>query len=161
MLEVALFLVPWVLLGAAVLFIGFSGGPGEARQAYLTRGRRFFRIAMPLIYVGLGIAVPALVIAGREQATGATTELRAQHVGDLSRGKQLFRQSCATCHDLDAVNARGVTGPDLDEIGEMTVERVQGAIENGGTGQDLMPANLLEGEAARDVAAYVAKVAGE
>ena len=39
-------------------------------------------------------------------------------------------------------------------------ERVVGAIENGGTGQGRMPANLFEGEDARAVAAYVAEVAG-
>ena len=76
------------------------------------------------------------------------------------RGKQLFRQQCASCHSLAAVNARGVTGPDLDEIGEVTPERVRNAIRNGGTGQDRMPAGLLEGEEARDVAEYVSEVAG-
>jgi mono/diheme cytochrome c family protein len=162
MLEVSLFLLPWLLLGAAITFIAFSGGPGEARQAYLTGGRRFFRVAIPILYIACGIAVPALVIADRGQATGATDQLRAERAkGDLSTGKQLFRQSCATCHDLDAVNARGVTGPDLDEIGTMSAERVLLAIENGGTGQDRMPAGLLEGEAAGDVARYVEEVAGK
>ena len=58
------------------------------------------------------------------------------------------------------MNARGVTGPDLDEIGEVTRERVEGAIKNGGTGQGRMPAGLYEGEDARKVADYVAAVAG-
>ena len=59
------------------------------------------------------------------------------------RGKQLFRQQCASCHSLAAVNARGVTGPNLDEIGEVTPERIHNAIRNGGTGQGRMPAGLL------------------
>ena len=63
------------------------------------------------------------------------------------RGKDLFRQTCSSCHDLD-------------EIGQMTEQRVVGAIRNGGTGQRRMPAGLLEGDDARDVALYVAKVAG-
>ena len=58
------------------------------------------------------------------------------------------------------MNARGVTGPDLDEIGEVTRERILNAIENGGTGQGRMPANLYQGEDARKVADYVAAVAG-
>ena len=59
------------------------------------------------------------------------------------------------------MNARGVTGPDLDDIGEVSQERVLNAIRNGGTGQDRMPAGLLEGEEARDVAEYVSEVAGQ
>jgi mono/diheme cytochrome c family protein len=38
---------------------------------------------------------------------------------------------------------------------------VLNAIENGGTGQGRMPAGLLQGEDAEDVAAYVASVAGQ
>ena len=76
------------------------------------------------------------------------------------QGKGLFRQQCASCHSLAAVNAHGVTGPSLDEIGEIAPERVVNAIENGGTCQGLMPAGLLEGQEAQDVAEYVSKVAG-
>ena len=54
-----------------------------------------------------------------------------------------------------------MTGPDLDEIGEMTEERVLTAIKVGGTGQKRMPAGLLEGEDAEAVAKYVTAVAGQ
>ena len=54
-----------------------------------------------------------------------------------------------------------MTGPDLDELGGLDRQRVLNAIENGGTGQNRMPANLLQGQDARDVAAYVARVAGQ
>ena len=47
-----------------------------------------------------------------------------------------------------------------DRLGELDVARVVNAIENGGTGQDRMPANLLRGEEAEVVARYVARVAG-
>ena len=161
-MEVVAFLAPFVLLGVGVIFVAFSGGPGRAREAYLTKGGRFFRFSMVLIYVGLGLAVPALVIANREPSEGGTRPV--QHVeasSQLEDGKELFRQTCATCHTLAAANAHGVTGPNLDEIGEMTEERVLQAIKIGGTGQKRMPAGLLEGEDAEDVAAYVAAVAGK
>jgi mono/diheme cytochrome c family protein len=58
------------------------------------------------------------------------------------------------------VNAQGVTGPDLDGLGGLDQERVLNAIERGGTGQGRMPAGLLTNEDARDVALYVARVAG-
>ena len=161
-MEAALFLLPFLLLGIAILFVAFSGGPGRAREAYLTRGNRVFRVAIPLIYIALGVVVPALVIASRDEAEGGTGRLEtAELSANEEEGKTLFRTACASCHNLDAVNARGVTGPDLDEIGEVTPERIVGAIENGGTGQNRMPARLYEGEEARKVAEYVAAVAGQ
>ena len=59
------------------------------------------------------------------------------------------------------VSATGVTGPNLDELSGLDRERVLNAIENGGTGQGRMPAGLLRGQDAEDVAAYVARVAGQ
>jgi cytochrome c553 len=151
----------FLVIGGAVAFVAFSGGPGAAREAYLTRGRTFFRIAIPVLYIGLGIAIPAVVIAGREGKEGNTGAL-ANTVPSkkLQDGKNLFQATCATCHSLKAINARGVTGPSLDEIGQVTEKRILDAIKNGGTGQRQMPANLLQGENAEAVAAYVAHVAG-
>ncbi len=73
----------------------------------------------------------------------------------------LFTEACKSCHNLDAVNARGVTGPDLDELGGLDSQRVLNAIERGGSGEGRMPANLYEGEDAQDVALYVERVAGQ
>lgn len=160
-MEVVAFLLPFVLLGGLVLFIAFSGGPSEAREAYLTRGSRVFQVTIVAIYVGFGLVVPGLVLVNKEAEAGGVGALRTTDMTAAEeRGKQLFRQSCASCHSLDAVNAHGVTGPSLDEIGEIAPERVVNAIENGGTGQGLMPAGLLEGQEAQDVAEYVSKVAG-
>jgi mono/diheme cytochrome c family protein len=160
-MEVLAFLVPFVLLGVLVLFVAFSGGPSAAREAYLTRGNRLFRISMVVIYVAFGLAVPAFVVANRDDSAGAVGSLRTEKLTEMEeRGKGLFRQQCATCHSLAAINARGVTGPDLDRIGDVTAERIVAAIANGGTGQKRMPAMLLEGEEAQAVAEYVAKVAG-
>jgi mono/diheme cytochrome c family protein len=155
-------LAPFVFLGIGVLFVAFSGGAGAAREAYLTGGRRSFPIAILVIYVALGVAVPAAVIASRGEAEGGVGSLRTEEASEsLEHGKQLFIATCKSCHDLDAVQARGVTGPDLDELGALDRQRVLNAIENGGTGQGRMPAGLLEGQDAEDVARYVARVAGQ
>ena len=160
-MEIVAFLVPFVLLGVAVLFIAFSGGPGAAREAYLTRGGRLFRVAIPVIYLVAGLGVPALILSNKGEAAGGTGALRSEALTEQTeRGKNLFRQQCASCHSLAAVNARGVTGPNLDRIGEVTPDRILNAIKNGGTGQDRMPSGLLEGDEAKDVATYVAEVAG-
>jgi mono/diheme cytochrome c family protein len=59
------------------------------------------------------------------------------------------------------VQAHGVTGPNLDELGGVDKQRVLNAIKNGGTGQNRMPKNLLSGSDAQAVASYVASVAGQ
>jgi mono/diheme cytochrome c family protein len=114
-----------------------------------------------VLYVGLGVAIPAVVIANRDSKEGNTGALANKVPSrELEEGKELFQNTCATCHTLNAVNARGVTGPDLDKIGQVTPERIVEAIKNGGTGQRRMPANLLRGPQAEAVAKYVADVAG-
>jgi cytochrome c553 len=161
-MQVLVVLVPFVLLGIGVIFVAFSGGPGAARQAYLTRGGRAFRVAVPLLYLLLGIGVPAAVIAARHESEGGKGRLRDVKLSSQDeRGKKIFRETCASCHNLDAVNARGVTGPDLDDIGQVTKSRVLNAIRIGGTGQGRMPSGLLQGSEARAVAGYVSKVAGK
>jgi cytochrome c553 len=151
----------FLALGAGVLFIAFSGGPSQARQAYLTGGRRLFRFIIPAIYIGIGIAIPVLVIADHEQAKGGVSNLKDQKPSArVDEGRQLFKQTCATCHSLAAVNARGVTGPNLDEIGQVTRQRIVEAIRNGGTGQGRMPPRLLQGDDAEKVGEYLAEVAG-
>jgi mono/diheme cytochrome c family protein len=157
----AALIIAFLVLGSGVAFVAFSGGPGRARQAYLTGGSRFFKIALPLIYLGIGIVVPALVIAnGNSKEGGTGTLANVSPTKIQAQGKQLFRQTCASCHSLAAVNARGVTGPNLDQIGEVTKQRVLSAIRIGGTGDKRMPAGLLSGANAKAVAAFVASVAG-
>ena len=161
-MEVLLVIVPFVVLGIGVVFVAFSGGPGAAREAYLTRGKRTFPVLILILYVGLGIAVPAAVIASRGESEGAVGKLRTeQPTAREEQGKELFIQTCKSCHTLDAVNAHGVTGPDLDDLGGLDRQRVLNAIRRGGTGQGRMPAGLLEGEEAQDVAIYVSRVAGQ
>jgi cytochrome c553 len=157
----AALVIAFLVIGSAVAFVAFSGGPGRAREAYLTGGSRFFKVVLPLIYLGIGIAVPAVVIANGHEGEGGTGNLAdVKPTKTEEKGKQLFRETCASCHTLGAVNARGVTGPNLDEIGEVTKQRVLNAIRIGGTGDKRMPAGLLTGKNAEAVAAYVARVAG-
>jgi mono/diheme cytochrome c family protein len=164
-MEIVGFLAPWILIGLGVVFVSFWGGPGRAREAYMTRGRRTFAILIVLVYLGIGIAIPAVVIASRGTRAGNDAELSQIKVRDtkpaVHEGRTLFIESCAACHTLGAVNARGVTGPDLDKIGTVTPARVESAIKIGGTGKGRMPAGLLQGQNAQDVADFVAAVAGK
>lgn len=160
-MKLALVLLPFVALGLLVMVVAFRGGPTAAREAYLSGDGRFFRISMLLLYLGLGVGVPAAIIASRGEAQGGVGRLAQTSLDHKQEhGKFLFKHTCASCHSLAAVNARGVTGPNLDQIGQITPQRVLNAIRIGGTGQKRMPAGLLDGQDAKDVAAYLSKVAG-
>jgi mono/diheme cytochrome c family protein len=165
-MNVWIFLIGWIVVGLGVLFVAFWGGPSGARQAYLTRGSRVFQITILVIYLGAGIAVPAVILTSRTDARGATSHLQTEAAStEIEKGKTLFRSTCASCHTLAAVNARGVTGPDLDRIGlqanQASIKRVENAIRIGGTGQRRMPSGLLQGDNAQAVATFVTTVAGK
>ncbi len=86
---------------------------------------------------------------------------------NLVAGKQLFVEKCGSCHVLARAETKGTTGPDLDAAfaaarregwGDESIGgAVHGQILFPATG-GVMPAKLVEGEQADDVAAYVAAV---
>jgi plastocyanin len=87
---------------------------------------------------------------------------------NLVRGKQLFVQKCGSCHTLSHAATAGVTGPNLDDaflrdrVDGMKSASIQGLVDywiRYPNTQGVMPAGLLGGQAAQDVAAYVGAVA--
>ena len=98
---------------------------------------------------------------------------------NLANGKALFAEKCARCHQLARANAQGVAGPSLDQAWQQSEKDGLGRSTYKGlvhrqilqpnrfpqvdpaTGKqlELMPANLVRGEDAEDVAAYVAYAA--
>jgi len=119
---------------------------------------------------GLGaIAAVALLAAGC--GTGGIATGRP----DIANGQKLFsgEGQCAGCHTLAAAGASGTIGPNLDDafrsdrqqgFKESTIEDVvldQIRLGSGPVaGGPSMPAHLVKGKDAEDVAAYVASVAG-
>jgi len=108
-------------------------------------------------------------------ALAGLTGCDLQENADLDNGQQAFTQKCGSCHTLTAAGTSGAVGPNLDlafqqarktGMDQDTFEGVvQGQIENPrpANPQDTavyMPPNLVEGQEAEDVAAYVASVAG-
>lgn len=87
---------------------------------------------------------------------------------DLVNGKQLFVERCGSCHVLDRAGTAGTVGPSLDAafraarragIGEATIRGVVRDQIDSPLDTSQMPADLVKGENARDVAAYVAQAA--
>jgi plastocyanin len=103
------------------------------------------------------------------------------HGTNVVNGKQQFVEKCGACHTLARANTTGVVGPNLDEafqrarvdgFGQDTFEGIvhrqilHPAIRpqhdpQSGKELPLMPADLVTGEDAKDVAAYVASAAAE
>jgi plastocyanin len=87
---------------------------------------------------------------------------------DVVNGKKLFVAHCGSCHTMSHAETSGTVGPNLDDA--FRQDRTDGVkstsiqglvsywIENPNT-QGVMPARLVTGQDAQDVAAYVAHVA--
>ena len=118
-----------------------------------------------------GICAAAAAVGGCDLADSGT---------NLVNGKEKFVEKCSSCHVLARAGATGVTGPNLDEafqrarqdgFGESTFEGLVHSqildpaknpqIDPVSRRQTEMPAKLVTGEDAEDVAAYVATAAGK
>jgi cbb3-type cytochrome c oxidase subunit III len=98
---------------------------------------------------------------------GCGTGGKATSHADQANGQKLFQSKCAGCHTLAAAGASGTIGPNLDDA--FRADREQHFKQS--TIQDVvllqirqpslpMPKNLVKGQDAQDVAAFVAAVAG-
>jgi mono/diheme cytochrome c family protein len=159
-----IFVLVWVVLGVGLVLIALSGGPGGALQRVMStsrRGRRVAALLFTIALLGLGIGVPAAVIAA-VSSNDSIPEANVTNLTDAEKhGRELFGQRCATCHTLKAANAIAEIGPNLDDI-RPNKAFVLDAIEKGrANGNGQMAANLYTGQDAEDVAAFVAKAVGQ
>jgi mono/diheme cytochrome c family protein len=127
--------------------------------------RQHPRAAVALVAALLALALAAGCGDGgsgetveQSTATSGTPEAPAEEQ-PLSpaeeHGRQVFIETCGSCHTLDAAGTTGQIGPDLGDI-PLDQADVRRAIEIGGTGSGTMPRNLVSGNDAADVAAFVA-----
>jgi mono/diheme cytochrome c family protein len=119
------------------------------------------------IFAGICLlALPFLALGKEGGESAGTVEVAAR---DLD-SKQVFANNCGPCHTLAAAGTDGVVGPDLDELlvptgansadqYEGLATRVLSAVECGRAGR--MPAGIVVGEDAQDVASFVAAYAGQ
>jgi mono/diheme cytochrome c family protein len=121
--------------------------------------KRYF-LFLAAFAAAFAVAVPAWVISKEGSPSASSARVAAEDEG----AKLLFQTNCGTCHILQRAGTYGVVGPDLDDLlGTGTPEanqpRVLSAIENGVQGR--MPAGILRGLEAEEVADFVARVAGQ
>jgi mono/diheme cytochrome c family protein len=116
-------------------------------------GRRAVAVAL------LGAALALAGCGGGQETTG-------REGADTNNGKTLFIEKCGSCHTLSDAGTQGRVGPNLDNA--FGYARLQGFDET--TFYDItlrqidlaappMPPDLVTGQDAVDVAAYVARVA--
>lgn len=164
MLAVIAFLAFWVVVAFVLFFVALRGGPRGARATLQTQsrgGRRTAAIFFAIFYVGIGVAVPLVLIAGNHDAASATVDGASLHLtAQEKRGQEIFGERCASCHTLAGAHAIGKVGPNLDQLKPPKV-LILTTLQNGmQTAGGTMPSGLATGPDADAVAAFVARVAG-
>lgn len=121
--------------------------------------RRIKQLATTLIGIGTIVAIGGC---------GTSNDV------DLGKGRQLFVTNCGTCHTLNEAATTADIGPNLDaafvagrSVGQDS-DTVKGVVsaqienprETDQSDPTYMPADLVTGQDAEDVSAYVASVAG-
>jgi hypothetical protein len=174
-LAVLLFAAFWVVLGLGVFFMAFRGGPSQAVNVSPRwrshAARRTTGWVFAIIFVVFALVLPALILIGnRNRANGQVGGIRL--TVSEKRGREIFGEKCGLCHTLAAANAVGKVGPNLDVV-QPTEQLVLHTIENGCLqnpppdsqeaclGEGTMPADVVQGVDANDVARFVARVAGK
>jgi mono/diheme cytochrome c family protein len=138
------------------------------------------RIAADAVYRIAAVSRPRanrlipLIVAG-VALTGFASGCDPGQEEDFENGRALFIEKCGTCHALDEAATTAEVGPDLDAAfaaardSGMDSDTIEGVVEAQidnprATSPDdtrtYMPADLVTGEDAGDVAHYVGRVAG-
>jgi hypothetical protein len=175
LLAVLLFVAFWVALGFGLFFIAARGGLGGARAAFQTQsraGRKGAGLLFAIVYLGFGVVIPTVLLIGNHaNASGQVGGIRL--TAAEKSGRELFGEHCGVCHTLSAANAVGKVGPNLDTLqppASLVLHTIEfGCLQNpqpansseACLGYGTMPADVVVGEDAQDVAAFVARVAGK
>ncbi|MCW2959198.1 MAG: c-type cytochrome [Solirubrobacterales bacterium] len=162
MIATASFVLAFLLIGGTVVFLAFRGGGRGARRnpQRQSRASRNATTAAFLLLTAFGLGVPiAVVVANRDnqskQAPGGVKLTASQQ-----EGRKVFAKNCSTCHQLKSANAVGRVGPNLDVIRPVEALTLNAIKVGRARGMGQMPAGLIDGEDAKNVADYVAATAG-
>jgi cytochrome c551 len=123
-----------------------------------------FRPKPLLLAVGAALAL-AISACGTQKINADNNQPNSP----VHQGAVMFHERCSGCHTLTAAATHGsatnvsqkerTDGPNLDFRKE-SVQDVLFAIRNGGFSGSIMPANVVVGQDAQNVAAFVSKYAG-
>ncbi len=175
MLAIIVFIAFWVVLAGGLFLIGQRSGGRAAREAKVPRASRArswgFGLTIALVYVAFVAVVPAIILIGNHDNASAkigSVKLTAAE----KQGRVLFGEHCGICHTLSASNSVGKVGPNLDTLRPSDAlvlhTLANGCLANPSSasspqtclGEGTMPADVLAGKQAQQVAAFVSAVAG-
>ena len=125
-------------------------------------------MSRPRLLLAIAAAALAAVAAG---CSGNSKIAVPEDEARLRNGAELFSERCSGCHTLDEAKSRGSKPEDEVAGGERTNgpnfnvrkenrDDVLFAIRNGGFSGAIMPANIVVGRNAEDVALFVERYAG-
>lgn len=157
------FILAFVLIAVSVFFVAMSGGAKGSRDSLQAQGRgtgRAITIGIFAVIVAGIVAIPGYVMVHN-----ATTQSHMAPGGikltvAQQHGREMFASNCAQCHTLRSANAVGKVGINMDKV-RPPAALVLNAINIGrARGMGSMPAQLLTGADAKEVASFVAATAG-
>jgi mono/diheme cytochrome c family protein len=117
------------------------------------------------------VAATTMILLACAGALGAcgSQGIQVASTSPYHHGAVLFRDHCSGCHTLSVVGAQGSAtsignrikqnGPNFN-IRKENIEQALYAIRNGGFSGAIMPQNLVVGEEAQAVAAFLEKYSG-
>jgi hypothetical protein len=173
MVGVIIIAVLFTALAAGIFWAAGRGRLTPVTNVMLTQGavgRRVMNVALVMTFIGFGIVIPAIFLVGNHDRASA-------QVGGIKltaaekTGRELFGEHCAVCHTLATAAAVGKVGPNLDQVKpseSLVLHTIQyGCLQSPGSnsqqsclGYGNMPADVVQGRQAQQVAAFVARVAG-
>jgi mono/diheme cytochrome c family protein len=157
------FVALFVVIGLSVFFVAFRGGPKSPAQTQAERKRRMGKgmiLGLVVVFAVFGAVIPLLagLHNADDQAEAAIGGVKLSARGE--HGREVFKDRCATCHTLEDAGAVGMVGPDLDNLRPTAGLTIDAINKGRARGQGQMPSQLVTGPDARDVANYIAEVAG-
>ena len=163
-----------VLIGVPLLLWALNRVRNSRAQQAGADGRgsnNVVGVVFVVVMVGVGIVLPLILLHGNH-ANAAKQVGGVKLSAEARSGRELFGQHCGVCHPLAAANAMGKVGPNLDQV-RPPKSLVLHTIANGCLpnvtvkteseaclGQGVMPAQVVTGREAQDVASFVAEAAG-
>lgn len=150
----------FVVAGVAVVIVGMARSRKSTEAARAGSTGKLFALGIGVCVVGIGLALPAWLIIRDNRDVSRNAVGGIKLTASQEEGRQLFARNCASCHTLAASGSVGKTGPSLDIMRPPEALTYNAIIVGRARGNGNMPAGLLTGQQARDVASYINAVAG-
>lgn len=151
----------FVVVAIVVVSAAVAGSRRRRDRQPPSRGAdRALYTGLAIVIVGIGLGVPLLLLIDNAADADRNTVGGVDLTAAQADGRQLFAENCGTCHTLAASGSTGAIGPDLDVLRPQAALVENAILVGRAAGRGNMPAGLLSGDDAKDVASFVEAVAG-